>query len=190
MVEELTPPSPPPLHEPITVLSEWCTEQKASHSQTRRILALLSLEHMLSLPLPPRTARSAEVADCHWHRFLFRRHLQSILRWTTRRAEGASDGFSGKLNWLIRSVLFPDPNHVGYNGENIGACTTRSGNQGRGTLAKSAALPEAAQGVYAMQIGTTGSSGGLGGSQGAWRESRPATNFPISRAHSPGPRHR
>lgn len=128
----------PPTNDPISLFIEWCGEQKASHSQTQRIVALLSLEYMLSLLLSPRTARSIGIADFIWHRFLFRRHLQNILRWTTRRPEGASDGFSEKLNWLIRCVFFPDPSKFVHDGEIVAASMARSSDQGQGSVAKNA----------------------------------------------------
>jgi hypothetical protein len=51
------------LKDPISLLRAWCVRLRASQSQRRRILALLDLQYMLSLPLPPKTMRRDGVDD-------------------------------------------------------------------------------------------------------------------------------
>jgi hypothetical protein len=171
-----------PTDDPVLLLSEWCAEQNASHSQSRRIVALLSLPHMLSLPLPPRTARTAGVVEFHWHRFLFCPHVQSILRWTSRRSEGASDEFS--------CMLFPDPNIVIDDGEDVRAGMIGGGEQGLGSLTGSATSAEAAEGVCAAERSATGSGHGVDATGRAGREPRAVNRFCAISLYSPHPCHR
>ena len=63
---------------------------------------------MCSLPRPPRTRRKEGVSDLQWHRFLFRRHVQRILGWKERLAEGDPAGFSDAVNFLLRIKFFLD----------------------------------------------------------------------------------
>jgi hypothetical protein len=49
--------------DPVILLRAWCAGRGASLSQERRIVALLDLEHLLHLPLPPRTVRRPSVPD-------------------------------------------------------------------------------------------------------------------------------
>ena len=93
-------------------------------------MGLLFVEWMCDLPCPPRTRRKEGVSDSHWRRFLCRKHVQRILGWKERLAEGDPAGFSDAVNLLIRTKFYPeaDPNR---DGEVIG------GNQERCPPAKS-----------------------------------------------------
>lgn len=97
------------LQEAAQVLQDWATLRGASSRQTQRILALLNVDWMRSIPLPPRTYRKVGTPDHLWHRFLFRRHVQHILKWTTRRGESDPTGFGAEVNTLIRERLFTEP---------------------------------------------------------------------------------
>jgi hypothetical protein len=105
--------------DPPTLLSAWCAG-RATPLQTRRILALLDLQHMLSLPLHSRTIRRARCPDNQWYCFLFRRHVQYILLWAERRNEGHPHGFSDDVNWILRYALFPDPPNPLEDGQHVG----------------------------------------------------------------------
>jgi hypothetical protein len=63
---------------------------------------------LCSLPLPRNTFRLPGISKARWHRYLFRRHVKDILRWTVRLNEGDPAGFSKRVNWLIRKKFFPD----------------------------------------------------------------------------------
>lgn len=90
----------------------WANLRGASNRQVAQIVALPGVESMRSLPLPPRTHRKAGTPDYLWLRFLFRRHIQHILHWTTRREESDPHGFGSEVNTLIRERFFPDPTIV------------------------------------------------------------------------------
>jgi hypothetical protein len=127
MARTLPPGFSPVCLDPVTLLRAWCAGRRASFSQERRIVALLDVNHLERLPLPPRTIRRPGVPDWQWWRFLFRRHIQSILFWKGWRPEGSEEGFSDDVNWLIRVVLFPVPPTVlSSDGEHAG------GGEGRG----------------------------------------------------------
>lgn len=91
------------------ILQNWAILRGASARQAERIVALLSVEFMCALPLPPRTYRKPGIASHLWLRYLFRRHVQAILKWTTRREETDPTGFGSEVNSLIRERLFPEP---------------------------------------------------------------------------------
>lgn len=92
------------------MLYNWAKDRGASQPQCDRIVGLLTVDWMCNLPLPPRTRRSVGVTDTHWHRFLFRRHVQHILGWTQRLPEGDPAGFSDVVNLLIRTRFYPEAN--------------------------------------------------------------------------------
>lgn len=104
----IAPPPPASLQVEAAILSDWAIARGATDCQRRRILALLDFPWLRNLPLPPRTRRLPGVPDHTWHRFLIRRHIQHILRWTSRRSEGDPDGFT-VVDDIIRGVLFPAP---------------------------------------------------------------------------------
>lgn len=87
----------------------WAFRCGATSRQVLRILALLNLEWMCVIPLPPRTYRKPGTLEHQWNRYLFRRHIQHILHWTTRREESDPEGFGVEVNKVIRERLFPEP---------------------------------------------------------------------------------
>lgn len=101
------------------VLYEWAINHGASEAQGKCIVGLLSVNWMCQLPLPPRTRRLSGISDAHWHRYLFRRHINFILRWKERLEEGDPRAFSAAVNCLIRERFFPKA-VVGGHGETSG----------------------------------------------------------------------
>jgi hypothetical protein len=97
----------PTTRDPASLLRAWCVD-KASQTQSERILALLDFQTFVEFPLPPRTWRRAGVTDTTWYRYLWPRHVQHILYWREHKEEGDPTGFSEEVNWLLRSVLYPD----------------------------------------------------------------------------------
>lgn len=81
----------------------------ANSRQAQRIVALLNVDHLCSISRPPRTYRKPTTLDYLWRRFLFRRHVQHILNWTTRREESDPEGFGSNVNNIIQEILFPKP---------------------------------------------------------------------------------
>jgi hypothetical protein len=118
------PGAPIGLEEEGRILYNWAADRGATRGQCDRIVGLLSVEWMCDLPRPPRTRRKEGVSDSHWHRFLFRRHVQRILGWKERLPEGDPAGFSDAVNLLIRTKFYPeaDPNR---DGEVIGGSQER-----------------------------------------------------------------
>ena len=104
----LPPRAPSGLEDESSILYKWARERGATTGQCDRIVGLLSVEWMCSLPRPPRTRRKEGVSDQVWHRFLFRRHVQRILGWKERLAEGDPAGFSNAVNELLRTKFYPD----------------------------------------------------------------------------------
>jgi hypothetical protein len=90
----LPPPEPKGLKDDAQLLRQWKKDQRALDAQTDRIVGLLTVSWMCSLALPSRTHRSAAVLDARWHRYLFRRHVNNVLGWTTQREKGDPKGFS------------------------------------------------------------------------------------------------
>jgi hypothetical protein len=86
----------------------WAESLGASTTKCRRIVGLLNVRWMCSLPLPRNTYKVAGISEAHWQRFLFRRHVKDILYWTIRLKEGDPVGFSERVNWLIRNKFFPE----------------------------------------------------------------------------------
>jgi hypothetical protein len=123
----------PPIRDPLTLIRAWCAGRRTSAGQERRIVALLSKDHLLSLPLPLRTRRRAGTTDAEWHRFLWRRHVQHILYWGERREEGNPNGFTHDINWLLRVLLFPDEPGTGEHGDTASGGMSGGAEQGRGT---------------------------------------------------------
>lgn len=122
------------------LLHTWAIERGANEGQARRIVSLLDLDLLRSLPLPPRTHRKPGTPDYLWGRFLFRRHIQAILKWTARREETDPTGFGEWLNGLIRNQLFQEPNTSG-NGEDEGR--SKGGRETTLTQGREAGLPNA-----------------------------------------------
>ena len=91
------------------LLHTWAIERGATKSQAARIQTFLDLDVLHSVPPPPRTHRKPGIEDYCWGRFLIRRHIQHVLKWTARREEGDPEGFGERLNGLIRDILFPEP---------------------------------------------------------------------------------
>lgn len=115
----IPPRAPASLQKEADVLQNWAIDRGATTKQCNRIVGLLSVEWMCRLPLPPRTHRSKGVTNTHWHRFLFRRHIQHILGWKHRLSEGDPAGFSTEVNLLIRTKFYPEPN-PDHHGETSG----------------------------------------------------------------------
>ena len=107
----VVPSAPSHLQSEANVLRTWLNLHGANQRQAECILGLLDVEYMLSIPLPPRTHRKPGTADYRWLRFLFRRHIQHILGWTTQCEESDPDGFGSDLNHIIRERLFPQPSN-------------------------------------------------------------------------------
>jgi hypothetical protein len=89
-------------------LYSWAASLGASPTKYERIVALLNVRWLCSLPLPRNTFRVAGISEARWHRYLFRRHVKDILSWRERLAEGNPEGFSDRVNWLLRYKVFPE----------------------------------------------------------------------------------
>jgi hypothetical protein len=100
------PPVPTKFQVEGEFLYRWATARGATNAKAERICGLLNLWWMLRLPLPLHTHRQAGTPDYRWHRYLFRRHIQHILQWTTRREEYDPSGFGEELNRYIHVTLF------------------------------------------------------------------------------------
>jgi hypothetical protein len=118
------PRAPTGLEDESRILYNWAADRGATSGQCDRIVGLLSVQWMCSLPRPPRTRRKEGVSDPHWHRFLFRRHVQRILGWKERLPEGDLAGFSDAVNLLLRTKFFPDSDSI-PDGEATGAGQSR-----------------------------------------------------------------
>lgn len=70
-------------------------------------MRLLDETYLLSLPLP-RGVVLPQVLGPRNFRFLFRRNVAALLRWTERRSEGESRGFSDSINNFVREIWWPD----------------------------------------------------------------------------------
>lgn len=107
-------PTPPqaPLHlvAANTILIQWARSRGARGRQLELLSGLLDRDYLLSLPLPP----EAVGFDDHNRienqqlRYLFRRHVATILGWTKRRVEGARYGFSISINRALREDIYLD----------------------------------------------------------------------------------
>ena len=75
----LPPRAPIGLEDEARILYKWAMDRGATSGQCDRIVGLLTVQWMCSLPRPPRTHRKEGVSGPLWHRFLFRRHVQRIL---------------------------------------------------------------------------------------------------------------
>lgn len=127
---------------------------------------------MHCLPLPPRTQRKSGTPDWKWGRFLFRRHIQHVLKWTARREEGDPSGFGDWLNILIRERLFPEPpkpvrdGQDEGRGEGIGQTIQPTGQGGGnselGGSGDGRSAPGAAEPVRGLCFGGGRESGGAG----------------------------
>jgi hypothetical protein len=133
MAGKLPPGYLPPTRDPLTLIRAWCAGKRTSDSQEQRIAALLSKEHLLQLPLLPRTRRRVGVIEAQWLRFLWRRHVQYIMHWGERREEGEPNGFTHDINWLLRVVLFPDEPSIEKDGYHARGGTSRGEDKGRCT---------------------------------------------------------
>ena len=120
----LPPRAPSGLEDESVILYNWAMDRGATRGQCDRIVGLLSVQWMCSMPRPPRTRRKEGVCDSQWHRFLFRRHVQRILGWKERLAEGDPAGFSDAVNFLLRTKFFPDSDSK-PDGEAAGAGQSR-----------------------------------------------------------------
>lgn len=117
----VVPDAPPYLAAEGELLHNWAISRGASLKQAQRIVGLLNHQWMCRLPLPPWTYRKPDTPDHLWLRFLFRRHVQHILKWTRRRDEDDPEGFGAEVNTLIRVTLFPEP-HNDAHGAVKGGC--------------------------------------------------------------------
>ena len=117
----LLPDVPSNLQEEARVLQTWAIERGANSGQLKRIVALLHTEWMLNIPLPPRTQRKPSSPDYLWWRYLFRRHVQHILKWKQRREESDLEGFSYQVNNIIRHKLFPEPTILKHGALEVGS---------------------------------------------------------------------
>lgn len=120
------PNAPADLQEEAQLLQIWATDRGATRRQALCILALLNVDWLCSIPLPPRTYRKAGSPEYLWLRYLFRRQVQHILKWTTRREEDDPTGFGLAVNTLIRERLFPEPRILAH-GEAALRCSEARG---------------------------------------------------------------
>lgn len=89
-------------------LTDWLIrEQNQPQTIVDACMLLLEESYLLSLPLPPRIILLA-VPSARNFRFLFRRHVASLLRWTERREEGEYHGFTDSVNKFVREIWWPD----------------------------------------------------------------------------------
>lgn len=106
-------PSPPPVRADIPVavriITEFATNQGATGARRRCCVALLHPGYLLALPLPPGcTEFDRDNVEPRTLRYLFRRHLASLLGWRIRRNEGEPHGFTEAVNSVLRDHVFPD----------------------------------------------------------------------------------
>jgi hypothetical protein len=103
-------PPHPPLHlaSVALVLHNWAVERSATGFQLRHILECLSKDYLLCLPLRPGMRVDSCQPEAGILRYLFRRQVATVLRWTQRRAEGRCNGFSDALNTVIRNDVYPN----------------------------------------------------------------------------------
>lgn len=102
-------PAPiPPQHAWIFVqLEQWVlVQQGGSRVVFERIVGLLDRDYLLSIPWDcqgngdnPRGVRL---------RYLFRRIVAHLLRWTKRRSASSANGFPSWLDDALRSSIYPD----------------------------------------------------------------------------------
>jgi hypothetical protein len=99
------PPSHPPQFENVAVqIISWCTVAGIPLSKLPWLLGLLDRLYLISLPLPPgaQVYEDVHALEGPQFRFLFRRHVASLLGWTYRRSEGSFDGFPDSINDALR----------------------------------------------------------------------------------------
>lgn len=86
----------------------WAESLGASPAKCGRVVGLLNVRWLCFLPLPSNTFRVAGISEARWHRYLFQRHVKDILNWRERLNEGNPEGFSDRVNWLLRHKVFPE----------------------------------------------------------------------------------
>lgn len=73
------------------------------------LLGLLERDYLLSLPVPEGALGFEDlgVVTNRQLRWVFRKHLATLLGWTYRREEGDPDGIPAELNGILRSRVYP-----------------------------------------------------------------------------------
>lgn len=104
------PPGAPPQH--IVVAQELDVWLRGLGLEGRRVdivVGLLDRGYLLSIPLPVGAKGFDDLGAVGGNqlRYLFRRHVATLLGWTFRRSEGTPDGFPAAVDNALRTTVYP-----------------------------------------------------------------------------------
>jgi hypothetical protein len=105
------PPAPPLQHAVVaSELVDFLRAQGVGEKVVRIATGLLDTAYLTSLRPPSGTEEFQDPGALRGNqlRYIFRRHLATLLLWGERHPEGVLDGFPDSLNDALRGTVYPD----------------------------------------------------------------------------------